>query len=77
MAKFKCFVCGYIFDEEQAGIPFSEITECPICAESRDIFRRMDEEEEKPAKEEESAKEDGDAPKEADSEKKDSEVYLI
>ena len=50
MAKFKCFVCGYIFDEEQAGIPFSEITECPICAESRDIFRRMDEEE--PAKEE-------------------------
>jgi len=43
MAKFECSVCGYIFDEQQAGIKFSEIMECPICAESRDKFNRLNE----------------------------------
>ena len=50
MAKFECSVCGYIFDEAQAGIQFSEIDVCPICNESRDVFKRLDDEEEsKPA----------------------------
>ena len=27
MAKYKCNVCGYVFDEEEQGIPFSELKE--------------------------------------------------
>ncbi len=73
MAKFKCFVCGYIFDEAQAGIQFSEITECPICAESRDIFRRLDDEEEA-GKDSEKKEEASEEKKEDASEKKAEEV---
>ena len=29
--KYVCSVCGYIYDEEVEGRPFSELTECPIC----------------------------------------------
>lgn len=28
---YKCSVCGYLFDEEKEGKPFSELTECPLC----------------------------------------------
>ena len=28
---YKCSVCGYIFDEEAEGKPYSELTECPLC----------------------------------------------
>ncbi len=28
---YKCSVCGYEYDEEKEGKPFSELTECPIC----------------------------------------------
>ena len=30
MARYKCNVCGYVFDEEEQGIPFSELKECPV-----------------------------------------------
>ncbi len=29
--KYKCLVCGYIFDEEKEGKAFADLTECPIC----------------------------------------------
>lgn len=29
--KYKCPVCGYIYDEEKEGKPFSEIDKCPVC----------------------------------------------
>ena len=63
MAKFECKECGYIFDEQQAGIKFLEITECPICASDRDVFVRM-EEEEAPAKAEVKAEEKSEEKKE-------------
>ena len=44
MAKFECKGCGYIFDEQQAGIKFSEIMECPICAGPREEFEQKEEE---------------------------------
>ena len=44
MAKFECMGCGYIFDEQQAGIKFSEIMECPICAGPREEFEQKEEE---------------------------------
>lgn len=43
MAKYKCSVCGYIYDEEKEGVPFSQISECPMCKQSRDVFVMLDE----------------------------------
>lgn len=31
MAKYKCSVCGYIFDEEKEGKAFSDLAVCPVC----------------------------------------------
>ena len=31
MAKYRCSVCGYIYDEEAEGAPFSTLSECPVC----------------------------------------------
>lgn len=28
---YKCSVCGYVYDEEKEGVPFSELAECPMC----------------------------------------------
>ena len=38
MAKYKCNVCGYVFDEEEQGIPFSELKECPVCHQPASAF---------------------------------------
>ena len=29
--RYRCRVCGYIFDEAEEGEPFSTLTECPLC----------------------------------------------
>lgn len=31
MAKFKCRVCGYVYDEEAEGKPWAQLKECPVC----------------------------------------------
>ena len=31
MAVYKCSICGFVFDEEKQGKPFSELTACPVC----------------------------------------------
>lgn len=38
MAKYRCSICGYIYDEEREGVPFSELQECPVCHQSTDRF---------------------------------------
>ena len=38
MAKYKCNVCGYVFDEEEQRIPFSELKECPVCHQPASAF---------------------------------------
>ena len=38
MAKYKCSICGYIYDEEKEGKPFSELKDCPICHQPLDKF---------------------------------------
>ena len=38
MAKYRCSVCGYIYDEEKEGAPFSELKECPVCHQSTEKF---------------------------------------
>ena len=54
MAKYKCSVCGYIYDPElgdpdggiKPGTPFEDIPDdwvCPICGASKDQFKKIDE----------------------------------
>lgn len=38
MAKYRCSVCGYIYDEEKEGAPFSELKECPVCHQPASKF---------------------------------------
>lgn len=42
MAKYKCSVCGYIYDEEKEGKPFSEMKECPVCKQPPEKFEKME-----------------------------------
>ena len=44
---YKCSVCGYVYDEEKEGKPFSELTECPLCKQPLEKFEAV--ETEKPA----------------------------
>jgi len=39
--KYVCSVCGYVYDEEVEGTPFSELPEdweCPLCAVPKTEF---------------------------------------
>ena len=38
MAKYKCNVCGYVFDEEEQGMEFSQLKECPVCHQPASAF---------------------------------------
>lgn len=42
MAKYKCSVCGYLYEEEAEGKPFSEIKECPICKQPAEVFMKAE-----------------------------------
>lgn len=35
---YKCSICGYVYDEEKEGKPFSELTECPVCKQPPEKF---------------------------------------
>ncbi len=43
MAVYKCSICGYIYDEDKEGKPFSELDACPICKQGVDKFVLVDE----------------------------------
>jgi len=39
--KYVCEVCGYVYDEEVEGTPFSQLPddwECPLCGVGKDNF---------------------------------------
>ena len=42
MAKWKCSVCGYVYDEEKEGKPFSELDACPVCKQPSSVFEAAD-----------------------------------
>ncbi|HKM28909.1 MAG TPA: glutamate synthase-related protein [Anaerovoracaceae bacterium] len=44
MAKYKCMACGYIFDEEQEGMKFEDLKECPLCKQPPSMFVLVEEE---------------------------------
>ena len=38
MAKYRCNVCGFIYDEEKEGKSFDQLTECPVCGQPTSAF---------------------------------------
>jgi len=53
MARFKCEVCDYVYDEENGcpengnapGTKFSDLPDdwkCPVCGVGKDMFRKLD-----------------------------------
>ncbi|MGI6010542.1 MAG: glutamate synthase-related protein [Ruminococcus sp.] len=38
MAKYRCSVCGFIFDEEKEGRPIKELKKCPVCGQPPERF---------------------------------------
>jgi rubredoxin len=54
MEKYKCVICGYIYDPElgdlsggiEPGLSFSDLPSdytCPVCGAGKDEFSEMDE----------------------------------
>lgn len=43
MARYQCGVCGYVYDEEEAGKPFAELAECPLCRQPASVFVPLEE----------------------------------
>ena len=44
MASYRCSVCGYIYNEEAEGAPFSTLKECPVCHQPTEKFTLYQEE---------------------------------
>lgn len=45
MAKFRCTICDFVYDEEIEGIKFSELSGgwvCPVCGVSKDMFEELE-----------------------------------
>ena len=45
---YKCSICGYEYDEEKEGKPFSELDKCPICKQPPEKFYAVESEKETP-----------------------------
>lgn len=43
MAKYKCSVCGYTYDEEKEGASFKKLEKCPVCGHPASVFRKVEE----------------------------------
>ncbi len=46
MAKYKCTICGYVYDEEKEGIKFDDLPEdwvCPLCGVGKEMFEKVEE----------------------------------
>lgn len=44
--RFRCLVCGYIYDEDKEGIDFDDLEKdwtCPVCGASHDEFEMINE----------------------------------
>ena len=45
MNKYKCTVCGYIYDEEKEGVKFEDLPDtwvCPLCNVPKSMFEKID-----------------------------------
>lgn len=53
MAKYRCDVCDYVYDEDKEGTAWENLPddwECPVCGSAKSFFRVVDEKAEVPAK---------------------------
>ena len=44
--KYKCTICGYIYDEEVEEMKFDELPDewtCPLCGVGKDMFEKIEE----------------------------------
>ncbi len=44
--RYKCMICGYIYDETKEGMAFDELPEdwtCPVCGVRKEQFKLMEE----------------------------------
>lgn len=44
--KYKCTVCGYIYDDEKESIKFAELPDdwtCPLCGVGKELFEKVEE----------------------------------
>lgn len=51
MAKYKCKICGYVFDEEKEGKSFESLDVCPVCKQPKYVMLLVDEGESIPQEE--------------------------
>lgn len=51
MAKYKCSVCGFVYDEEAQGAPLDTLKECPVCHQPMKAFELYEEQPQKAARE--------------------------
>lgn len=42
MAKWKCSVCGYVYDEDKESKPFNELDACPVCSKPASAFEKLE-----------------------------------
>jgi glutamate synthase domain-containing protein 2/rubredoxin len=45
MARYRCLICQYVYDEKSEGVPFDELPvdwTCPICGAAKAEFERID-----------------------------------
>lgn len=47
--RYKCLLCGYIYDEEKEGKTFDQISACPVCGAPSSMFQLIEEEGNEPA----------------------------
>lgn len=43
--KFRCKICGYIYDEDEEKTKFEDLPEdwaCPMCGASKDDFEKIE-----------------------------------
>lgn len=44
--KYRCTICGYIYDDEKESVKFEDLPDdwkCPICGIGKDAFEKVEE----------------------------------
>ncbi len=43
MARYRCSICGFVYDEDKEGKPFESIEACPVCRQPKEVFVKEEE----------------------------------
>ncbi len=44
--KYRCTVCGHIYDDEKEGVKFEDLPDtwvCPVCGVPKNLFEKVEE----------------------------------